>query len=370
MRNIEHCFFCATPFQIISAISILHELDADADIYILGFFHNAAICADILNKKKIFASVRFVEIDNYVPKGRCQFVIWGKLLIDYLKASRIAQRILVPNTKYNKVYVSSRNIVPRILWLYLVRNGLATQLIHFDDGAGSYFSDEQMTIKPIDSFLRRLIFGKSASQTITHDFLFAPRLYHKLHRDIEREILRIPAILTRKDTIELLNDIFQFDNSKFIKERVVILGCITHELFDDRCSKTLNSLYTMIEKTLGTSNIIMKAHPRDMEIQKSSVRYYPDNNMPFECICMNMNCNNKILVTVSSTAVCTPKLLLDQEPYVILFYKLVKSKITDFIDEDRYYRACRSLYRDPSRFMIPETMTELIANLNKLTHLN
>lgn len=54
--------------------------------------------------------------------------------------------------------------------------------------------------------------------------------------------------------------------------------------------------------------------------------------VPFECLCMNLDINNGIIVSLESTAATTLKILLDQEPYIILLYKLVDTNLDYLTD--------------------------------------
>ena len=124
----------------------------------------------------------------------------------------------------------------------------------------------------------------------------------------------------------------------------------------------LDSILQAITTCFGIDNIIIKKHPRDTTPNQNEYTYYKYNGLPFESICMNSNISSKLIVVVRSTAAITPKLLLDQEPRVIATYKIMG----DYTEKkDRLYRACKSLYRNPERFMIPENMEELAEALQE-----
>jgi len=65
------------------------------------------------------------------------------------------------------------------------------------------------------------------------------------------------------------------------------------------------------------------------------------------------------LFTLLSTATIMPKLLLDQEPRIVLLYHLFKRLEGDDEDRDRFFQLTRETYRDPDRILIPETEEEL-----------
>jgi hypothetical protein len=74
--------------------------------------------------------------------------------------------------------------------------------------------------------------------------------------------------------------------------------------------------------------------------------------------------DDRCLVSINSTALFNPKLLFDQEPYIIFVYKLVKlfydwslfeGTIKLFVEE----------YRDKEKIMIPESIEELREYLDR-----
>lgn len=72
-----------------------------------------------------------------------------------------------------------------------------------------------------------------------------------------------------------------------------------------------------------------------------------------------------------STAMLTPKLLYDEEPYLVFTYKildpLLARFLTDAAQRKRYYdfiEGVAGMYRDQTRCAAPETMEELRRSLD------
>lgn len=69
----------------------------------------------------------------------------------------------------------------------------------------------------------------------------------------------------------------------------------------------------------------------------------------------------KILMSVFSSACIMPKIMFDEEPFVILLYKLIDVSDETAINSDiidLVYKVKES-YQNPERFVIPETFEEL-----------
>lgn len=367
MRNIDSCYLCDTPYQIMVAISIAMHLKETADMYITDSFPEAAMCAHILSSKGIFTKVCVINFSQKISRNKIRQLRWLKHIFYCLNFESLATKILIHDTRYTHIYISSIDVLKRIILFYLFKHFPSIQLIYFDDGSGSYFNDHILKIKDGEYLLWRILIGKKAYPIAQTQWLYSPTLYYKLHNSYDRNIRQVPLIFQSKNNILFLNEIFCFKNSDKINEKIILFDCVAEQLFTVREQKKVFCLYQMIFDYLGMENIVIKKHPRDRRTDIPGKKYYTHFQIPFECVCMNIDCENKILISISSTAVCTPKLLLGKEPRVILLYKLVKSYSTDFVDEDRYYSACKSLYSVPERFVIPTTLTELIKVLKKVS---
>lgn len=77
---------------------------------------------------------------------------------------------------------------------------------------------------------------------------------------------------------------------------------------------------------------------------------------------MESSADTYILISYISTALATPKLMFDKEPYILLLYRLVESTV-DVSSVDNYYRELKKLYTNPERVFIPETEEELMRSI-------
>ena len=127
--------------------------------------------------------------------------------------------------------------------------------------------------------------------------------------------------------------------------------------------RSLLSIYRKISDIVGKENLIIKQHPRDKDTLSESFQVYNNQSIPLEIIELNSNIQNKVIITVASTAIFTTKVLLNQEPIVILLNKL-------FLEDDLLYNTegrkdgkvqrfnleCFNLYNDKNRFMLPDSI--------------
>ncbi len=364
MRLIDSCYFCYTPYQIIAAVSIVRQNHETADLYV--FFDGTENYIKGIRRENIFSQVVFVRKIHKTSTRR--MIIRLNILKSYIQYSKIAQEILIPNTRYEKIYFSNINLPERCCFFYYIKKNIPIQRIQFDDGVSSYIDGSHNDISKEDTIVRRLLFGKKALEPISYKMLYSPDLYKMICRSAKYTVKKIKGEFDDSETINLFNRIFQFKESDLINEKCILLDCIPGEILDRPGQKKLQSIYNNIFQTCGIQNIIVKPHPRDHAATKAGIKYYTNYKLPLECLYMNLNCNDKVLISVSSTAVVTPKILFDQEPYVLLLYKLLDIKKQGMSQDDlsNFYTNCKKIYKHQERFMIPENEDELAGCLGQI----
>lgn len=157
---------------------------------------------------------------------------------------------------------------------------------------------------------------------------------------------------------------YNITNANMIKQNTVVIECKADDYLSDTANKRLEGLYEKV-KTAENGDVVFKRHPRDGR-DKYKNRKYIEGNAPFELIASMQDITSKILIAWDSTSVITPKLFWSQEPRVILLYKIVKGKIDNLEETDRFYQQFKECYNDKSRFFIPESEDELDCYLGKI----
>ncbi|WP_407370233.1 hypothetical protein, partial [Carnobacterium sp.] len=121
---------------------------------------------------------------------------------------------------------------------------------------------------------------------------------------------------------------------------------------------------------ISLEDIIVKLHPRtkNMELRNEIKEF--KSTMPFEIFNLNNSMKDKVLISVFSTACLNPKIMFNEEPIVILLFKLLDlSTMTNFnkTTYDIAYNVKESY--TSKRFFIPETTEELEFILNSISSL-
>lgn len=360
----DTCYFCTSPFQLYAIIALSIEREEKADLYIDPQFSDADKFAERIKQMNIFDSIHVIDSQIVYKKylsagpGLRNHI---QIVNTYFHVKDIAQMILLPEVEYKNMFVSSKAYLPRMVQLYFLKIKRNVNMFYFDDGAGTYCDDRAYKINRLDRFIRRLLFGKKAIETNHKKYVFSPEIYKALNKDTNVE--RICRIWADAKGKEIMNRIFGYSGQICIDENVIILDQPRDELFDEEGNKKINNMYKMFVNQFGTDDVVLKKHPRSREESIGDIRCMGNTGIPFEVFCMNMDMNDKIIVTYSSTAAATPKILFDQEPTVFVLSKIIPTIKGEKNLFEPFYRAVQNSYIESKRVCLPESFTELRENI-------
>lgn len=369
----DSCYFCTSTFQLFAIISLAISRNEKADLYIDPDFDKASEYADNIRRANIFCNVILInakEIYNEIYTHKNGLLYNIQTAKSYLNVEKISKMFLLKDICYNNMFFSSSAYFSRIAHFYFIKKKINTTINYFDDGIGSYLDNGAYKSRFLDRIIRRVLFGKQATSFHHTRFLFSCNTFRLLNPSNRDTIREIPRLWEDENCKRLLNDIFLASQRPVIKEKVVILDQPKNELFCDSRVSLLTELYRLIVKVVGKSNVVLKRHPRDKDLEMSFVNCFLDFGVPFELVCMNTDMNEKILISYASTAVVTPKLWLNQEPVIILLYKLFKTGIGRCEEEllDKFFYQIKSTYSEKRKVIIPEDIIELKDILLSLTN--
>lgn len=155
-----------------------------------------------------------------------------------------------------------------------------------------------------------------------------------------------------------LNKIFQYDSSldSFGDSDIIIM-----EQAPRREPIDMYSLWQKVGGKIDKDRAIIKPHPRQMDSELRSLGYktYDRNTIPWELSVLNENIEDKTIISTFSTTCINPKLMFDQEPRIIMLYKLL-GRDYSFFGEGllAFVDKVKDSYSDKNKFFIPETWEE------------
>lgn len=128
-----------------------------------------------------------------------------------------------------------------------------------------------------------------------------------------------------------------------------------------------------ILECVAAEKFVLKKHPSlrsscNQELTKCNL--YFEESM-FELLAMNMDISEKVIISNFSSAGFLPKILFDQEPYVIFTYKLLKNNNGMLSDEtmkneEKFVLNFISKYRHRNKICIPSNMAQFSSYLKNI----
>lgn len=355
------CIIVSTPFQMISALSILEQYEEyEFDLYLIENFKGCKELSEAIKGEKLFTNVVMYSLSDIrrfhtnLPNRKERILRTLGRQLSYINYMKIGESISADNRMYEKVFFAAANSALELM-MYFQRK-YKPQFVLFDDGVMSYRNPEHV-LGNNEKFtiIKNIIFEKIGSIKPVK-ILYRPDLFMKMHPD-DAVPMKLNTPSEKMQKIE--QNLFSISLEDAIDAEVIVLECIKEEYMLETEAEKLEEIYDMITSSFKDMKILFKRHPRDMTPLKQG-RNYLTLDVPFEAINCIQNFNDKILIAWDSTAVLTSKLFYDEEPIVILLYKLVRGKQDNLTETDFLYQNFKECYRNSVKFFIPETMRELM----------
>ncbi|MGS2777500.1 hypothetical protein ACVBAX_08975 [Robertmurraya sp. GLU-23] len=351
MKNL---FLVGTPYNLFNTINLIQTnyVNSVNDIFIFNF-SNLDQYINRLETLSGVSNIYYINCNNrYSRKNKNKFV--GHLLLSYDLFFSNSLKKELPNIKYDQLFIPSDNLAYRIIYDEYLKKNNQVRLSFYEDGLFTYYNVFRDRNK-LGEILFKLKFSYNFIDNIDEIFIYKTQLIRNYNKNIH-----LKPILSMTNN-ESINYIFKIDPS--LKEITDInnAGLI---FFDQNLHKLRSNnifmndvmnLFTGIDK-LG--ELLVKMHPLNKDKDTKNNVNYMYSSLPFEVIINNIeNIDNKILVSVYSTACLTPKIVYDKEPYVILLFALFKESLPKINYE--FFTNVKSLYRDKDKVCIPKSIEEL-----------
>ena len=362
MKNMDAMYICTTPFQIMSAISLAVNRKEAADLYIDAQFEGAEDLAEKIRQRKIFDTVRVLKNISCIDQvrgasGKVQR--YNKIISLYRHIEDAAAQLLLPDRRYRILYATHNVFVANLLMLYISKKDIRTKVYFFDDGEGSYDNRDIFKISLPDKLTKRLVLGRKAMRGPRRLYMYSPDLFNNMHPTNRTPVYHLPQFRENETVLEHIKAVFEVSPEKGIREPVIILDSLKEVVLSPEDDARIVKLYDRLQAEFGEDRVILKQHPRDTRTYETPIREYPFTRLPFEITCLASDPSKMTLITLLSTATIMPKLLMDEEPRIVLLYHMFKRLEGNDADRDRFFELVKKTYNDPGRIVIPDTDEEL-----------
>ncbi|MBN2860889.1 MAG: hypothetical protein JXK93_11545 [Sphaerochaetaceae bacterium] len=350
-------FFCSTPYHVLVATWIhkaLYENTA-ADIYLLDHFKDSERIHHALTETGLFRKVKLIHSKDGLEDRLSSFkpLKYLQRISTQVRAEKIAGDLLqLEEDVYEEILFGSPVVTIQLALKVLYRRNPEVKIRLFEDGFAGYNTDQWR------ASLAKKLFNRISGQhryidRYTSLLLFQPELFTG---DIPFPIDRIPSLnLQDKNFKTRLNTLFGYTGKSAISERVIF--------FEQpiQGNPALNDAVKHLIERIPTDDVIVKPHPRSSSGDYHGRRMYQGSTLPWEILAMNMDIENKILISFFSTVAITNKIIFDKEPTIILLFEMEELKKLYPLERDSrdFIYSFKQTYRYPQRILLPTTETEL-----------
>lgn len=359
---------CWTPFQIINAINykLNYEPNKDMDIYICLKFTGAQEVAECLKK---FPYIHNVYVVNNIDYDSC-YGLQKKIKIfqDLCFPIQAIENSVTPSIKLddlNYEIIASSGFLNFNIYFSTYFQKKGAKIVFFDDGIESYLEkNSKDNYSKLYKICSNLTGNGGTNLKIKSLYVYCPDLVSL--KNPYCNIYQLPALTKLPDFIKSdFNKMFYYRKWNIDYHILLFDQLGTGDFQDDNEMRLLQSeILKSVEKFISAKNILIKLHPRTSQNPYNDNYQILQTSIPWEVIMLNEEVENKVLMSLSSTACFTPKLIFDEEPTVIFLYKIFLKK--DFKAFDAFVQKVRKLYRNQERFFIPQSVKELTTILEKI----
>lgn len=414
MKNL---YLCLTDFQILNALNLqLSKFkNKKADLFFITNKEGNEQLAERLASTGIFEKIYL--FNNSKIQGLHQYVrstVEGKTNKGFVaalvtsvneavyklrskfsgEAYRINAKIVLGGkmdfAAYDEVFcLDKRSLVVDCVTQILKETGGKCKINLLDEGTSTYWRSILKTNFPVSDI-----------------YLYAPELANYYSEGWQDRIYKIPEIDYGDENFRsVINKVFDFKDdgnypyddkgSLLLKDKIIFFDqnwdpmpeyfkhlnkfmmLLLHNPYKKHKKESAfyerkMQMFRITADNSDGNDVMVKLHPRSplsfvADYQKSKCAMAPNLKIPWEVFMDNCRFNNNIWVTVSSTALCTYKMIFAdsrEDIPMIFLYKIVYDGNKSYQEDDQFFRSFQKKY--PQSVFIPETIEEFTQIYKKL----
>lgn len=344
------------PMHLLFAVHIL-KIDQikDCDLYYIPTSNNAEELAARAEETGCFRNVYLL------PNIMIEYPITLKQITD-ISLRRFIVRKLLKNKSYDTVYYNSDGWFLNSIIFSSLKDKKARN-IFVENGVNPYITPYESKQWYLRLFINCSGMTCMDGRFIDSRYIFEPSLMQVAQRGMIVPLEKFDR--NDDDYKKTVNYIFGYDEEldSFEGKEIIIM-----EQGPRKEPIDMLGLWEKVKRLIPADKTIVKSHPRQKrgELKGLGFDVFERYVTPWEVISLNQDMSDKTLMGIFSTACIYPKIMYDDEPRVIMLYKLIGIDYTFFgKGMIGFVEGIGRLYRDKERFFIPESWEELEAYCKK-----
>lgn len=352
-------YIASVPIHLLTAMQMAKQNDIkECDLYYVPTSNNAGELLEAIKKTGVFRHVTMlpnINIEYPITVSQCLKISWN----------RFGARKKLKNHYYDTVYYNTDGWLLNSI-IYSSLPNKQSRNIFVENGINPYITPYDTKEWYLRLFINCNVMTCMDGRFIDERYVFEPSLISVPQSGKIRRIEKLDR--TDKKLTNQMNQIFGYDPKldSFEGKKVIIM-----EQGPRKEPIDMPALWKRVSRYIKKEDTIVKSHPRQKEsaLQKLGFDMYERYTIPWEVLTFNQNMDDKTLFCIFSSSCVNPKLMYDEEPRIIFLYKLIGMDYSFFgKGMIAFVEGVGNLYRDKSRFFIPETWEEL-ENYCKKYHL-
>lgn len=307
-------FICNTAYQLMTCVQLrntVYQCD-EADLLLSNQMVDADRLAHRAEACGLFRCVKYIENKKQTFANRL-----AETLYDFRAVRRLHNSL----GDYDVVCLSNISVFSILFVRFYQRAPFELNI--FEDGFVTY----SYAFAHMDraSVIAKTLLPNGLLGHVTHLYLFSPELLEWHLPNITP--MAIPKF-SKDDrrTLSALNSIFGVDSLTDRYDKPFLF--LEESFFADHFPVDDVRLVEMLAAKVGRDNVMVKLHPRNPENRFSSrgIKTNTNFSIPWELIVLNSEFTNCTLVSISSSAILQPYLLLGAPIKAISLLKLLPTK--------------------------------------------
>lgn len=364
---IRNYFICSTKYQLFNCCNIIHEKynnNNNENILLIIILNNELSneLFAISKKSKLFTDIKLVNIGvpTYYKKiSLCFIKYYLNLLFKIFFSNTLIE---INDYNINNVFITFTDVFSRII-AYKIICKYNSNLYFYEDGIASYLNVISSKAYNLKNKLLCRRFGFFLIEKCKGLYIYEPT--YLVDNPYNINIFKISKLNVSGNYEKNLYKIMSLDG--FVKTSdtnyIYYDGYFNDEKYNEKSLQLINIIANEIDKSL-----YIKHHPSKKSSQinflNCKIYNYKDSS---EITNLVYSQKNKILISNISTACVTPKIIYNEEPIVILLYKLFDNYKNIWGDLDLFFMNVKLSYSNQNNFFIPETIDDLkiyLKNIN------
>lgn len=342
-------FRICTHYQLISALCVAKRLNDTADLQICDFTDFTEQQINNIRNTGIFRKVYFCRVKEWVNT-------W---LMSDLKISSFMNdpqnHNIIPDVEYSRVYFG-HDMLPNKLYYYYIleKQKIAPEVYILDEGVTSYTQD--IYRNTLHDKIHHQSYGKNAYiHRLFGQYLFAPNNAVIVPK---HPIIKMPGITN--EIKEILVSIYGYH--KIPEEKYIFFSSCFYE---DKYTTNEVEIAEHFAEVVGKENMIIKPHPRATYniYELRGFKTMSDRNVPWEIFLLNYRKDDKVLVSVCSTAIFSSAYIFNVPLTIILLKNYYRGnfRVYSSIELKQYLQNAEKYFNsNEKKCYIPKNDEQLI----------